>query len=158
MKQDMTDDSLLLLASEVRSKTLRLLDGVSDEMSDFAAPGLANSILWHAGHALAVVEYLAVAPATGRPPVLPEGWWETFGWDSRPQTTANWPAIIDVVGALRNQLPRLTTAIAALSPSQLDRIYDQANGTTLRYDILHSLHDEANHQGEIWLLRKMYLK
>ena len=152
------NDTLLLLANEVRKKTLWLLDGVTDEMARFAAPGLANSILWHAGHALVVVEHLGVAPATGRPPELPEGWFEKFGWDSRPQTVTEWPAISEVVTALRGQLPRLIAAITALSPQQLDQVLDPAYGTTLGYDLLHGLHDEANHQGEIWLLRKMYTK
>lgn len=149
------DATLLLLASEVRGKTLWLLDGVTDEMARFAAPGLANTILWHAGHALVVVEHLGVAPATCLPPELPEGWFEKFGWDSRPQTVSQWPAIAEVVAALRGQLPRLTAAIAALSAQQLDQVVDPASGTTLRYDLFHGLHDEANHQGEIWLLRKM---
>jgi hypothetical protein len=150
------DDSLLLLAQEVRTKTLWLLDGVSDEMAHFAAPGLANSILWHAGHVLVVVEHLGIAPATGRPPQLPDGWFEKFGWDSQPRTVAKWPPVAEVLGALQAQLPRLTPAISALSRADLDQVLEP-NGATLRYDFLHGLHDEANHQGEIWLLRKMYL-
>lgn len=151
------DDSLVLLAKEVRSKTLWLLDGVTEEMARFAAPGLTNSILWHAGHVLVVVEHLAVAPATERQPAVPSGWFEIFGWDSKPRLVTNWPPVADVVSELHAQLPRLTAAVAALSPDRLNQVFDHANGTTLRYDILHGLHDEANHQGEIWLLRKMYL-
>jgi hypothetical protein len=152
------NDTLLKLANEVRNKTLWLLDGVNDEMAAFVAPGLANSILWHAGHALVVVENLAVAPALGQSPQSPEGWFETFSWDSNPLTVKNWPAVSDVKVALREQLPRLTTAISALSPGQLEQITDEQHGTTLHYDILHALHDEANHQGEMWLLRKLHAK
>ena len=152
------DDTLLLLANEVRSKTLWLLDGVTDEMACFAAPGLVNSILWHAGHALVVIEHLAIAPATSRTPELPKGWFEKFGWDSRPLTIKDWPAFSEVFAALHAQLPRLTAAITALSAQQLDQVIDVQHGTTLRYDIVHGLHDEANHQGEIWLLRKVYAK
>ena len=67
------DETLILLAQEVRRRTLRQLDGVTDEVARFAAPGLNNSILWHAGHALFVVEHLAIVPATGRPAALPQG-------------------------------------------------------------------------------------
>ena len=56
----MADQSLILLAGEVRGRTLWQLEGLSDEQARFAAPGLRNSILWHAGHALLVVEHLAV--------------------------------------------------------------------------------------------------
>lgn len=152
------NDTLLTLANEVRTKTLWLLDGVNDEMAHFAAPGLANSILWHAGHALVVVEQLAVAPATGQSPQLPEGWFEMFGWNSDPRTVKHWPSVADVKVALREQLPRLSDAITALSPAQLRHVCDEANGTTLHYDIIHALHDEANHQGEMWVLRKMHAK
>lgn len=152
------DDSLVLLAKEVRSKTLWLLDGVTEDMARFAAPGLTNSILWHAGHVLVVVEHLAVAPATERQPEVPQGWLEIFGWDSKPRLVTDWPAVADVVVELHTQLPRLTSALGALSRDRLNQVCDQANGTTLRYDILHGMHDEANHQGEMWLLKKMYLK
>lgn len=152
------NETLLTLANEVRTKTLWLLEGVNDGMAHFAAPGLANSILWHAGHALVVVEHLAVAPATGQLPLLPEGWFEIFSWDSNPLTVKQWPAVTDIQGALRDQLPRLTDAISTLSPDQLEQIVDQRYGTTLHYDILHALHDEANHQGEMWVLKKMYAK
>lgn len=152
------NDTLLTLANEVRTKTLWLLDGVNEDMAHFAAPGLANSILWHAGHALVVVEHLAVAPATDQLPQLPDGWFEIFGWDSKPLTVKHWPAVADVKQALREQLPRLTGAISTLSPARLAQVFDQASGTTLHYDILHALHDEANHQGEMWVLRKMYIK
>ena len=160
----MADESLLLLATEVRGKTLRLLDRVaaasddSEAVARFAAPGLANSILWHAGHALAVVEQLSVMPATARPAALPPGWLEIFNWGSNPAAVTEWPALAEVAAALREQLARLTTAIAALSPQQLDAIVDPQRDRTLRYSILHGLHDEAGHQGEIWLLFKMYAR
>ena len=151
----MPDESLLLLAGEVRGKTFRLLDGVSDQHARFAAPGLSNSILWHAGHALVVVEHLSVMPATGKPAGYPPGWFETFSWKSTPAQITEWPPLSDVIVALREQLARLSAAIPTLSPQQLQQIVDPAKNRTLRYSILHGLHDEANHQGEIWLLRKM---
>ena len=149
----MGDESLKLLATEVRGKTLRRLEGVTDAEARWAPPGLNNTILWHAGHALVVVEHLSVSPATGQPPAYPHGWFETFSWKSNPATVTHWPALDEVVGRLREQLQRLTTAIDALSPDQLAT--PDANGRTLRYSILHGLHDEAGHQGEIYLLRKM---
>lgn len=149
------DNSLVLLADEVRRKTLWLLDGVTDEMAHYAAPGLSNSILWHAGHALVVVEHLCIEPATGEAAELPVGWFETFGWDSQPQTVRDWPPLGDVVDGLRQQLPRLIDAICPLAPEQLDQILGPPHDATLRYLITHGLHDEANHQGEIWLLKKM---
>ncbi|MCU0878402.1 MAG: DinB family protein [Pirellulaceae bacterium] len=149
------DNSLLLLASEVRSKTLWLLEGLTDETARFTAPGLVNSILWHAGHVFVVVESLGVSPATGQPAALPDGWFEAFSWDSDPRTVTHWPPVAEVAAALRDQLPRLTAAIAALTPQQLDQMIGPPDNAPLRYLLVHGLHDEANHQGEMWLLRKM---
>ena len=152
----MPDESLLLLTSEVRGKTLRLLEGVSEDTARFAPPGLNNSILWHAGHALVVVEHLGVMPATGKSAAYPPGWFETFSWNSNPATVTKWPPLSEVIAALRDQLARLTAALNALSPEQLGAVVDKSRNRTLRYAILHGLHDEAGHQGEIWLLRKLH--
>ena len=154
----MADETLLLLAKEVRGKTLRLLEDVTDDQARFAAPGLNNSILWNAGHGLIVVEHLSVMPATGKPAAYPSDWFEKFSWASKPATVTNWPSLEQVRSALRDQLQRLTAAIETLSPQQLSTIIDQAKNRTLRFAILHGLHDEAGHQGEIYLLKKMYAR
>ena len=156
----MADESLLLLATEVRGKTLRLVEPllVDDAAARFAPAGLSNSALWHAGHALVVVEHLSVMPATGRPAGYPPAWKDKFIWNSNPTAVASWPPLAEVVAALKEQLPRLTAAIGALSSEQLDRIVDPQKSRTLRYSILHGLHDEAGHQGEIWLLRKLHAR
>jgi hypothetical protein len=155
----MPDETLMLLAREVRGKTLRLLDGIPDDLARFTG-GLSNSPLWHAGHSLVTVEHLSVAPATGQPPQYPKGWFELFSWQSRPATIPRdaWPALSDVAGRLREQLERLTAAIETLKPEQLTRIVDPGKNRTLRFSILHGLHDEAGHQGEIHLLRKLHGK
>lgn len=154
----MADQSLLLLANEVRGKTLRLLEGVDDAQARFAAPGLNNSILWQGGHALIVVEHLGVSAATGRPPVYPAEWFEKFSWQSKPAMVGSWPSVEQVRAALRDQLQRLIVAIEGLSEQQLGAVIDQARNRTLRYSILHGLHDEAGHQGEMYLLKKMYAR
>jgi hypothetical protein len=156
----MTDETLILLAGEVRGKTLKLLDGVSEDLARFTGAGLSNSTLWHAGHALVIVERLSVAPATVRPPQVPGGWQEIFGAQSRPATVPRdaWPPLAEVARLLRDQLDRLTAAIRALPPGRLDDIVDPARNRTLRFSILHGLHDEAGHQGEMYLLRKLFGK
>jgi len=69
----MADETLLLLAKEVRAKTLRLLEDVDEGQARFAAPGLNNTILWNAGHVVIVNEHLGVSPATAsrRSPASP---------------------------------------------------------------------------------------
>ena len=154
----MSDKTLLLLASEIRGKTLRLLENMDDAQARFAAPGTNNSILWNAGHAVIVNEHLGVIPATGAAPSYPAEWFEKFSWQSKPATVTSWPTVEQVRVALREQLQRLTAAIEALPPDRLDQVVDQARNRTLRFTILHGLHDEAGHQGEIYLLKKLYAR
>ncbi len=150
----MPNQTLSLLARDVRSKTLRLLDGVTDAQARFIPPGLNNSIVWHAGHCYWVVEALSVAAATGKVQ-YPPGWLELFSSKSRPTPDTHFPPLESVVAQLRAQLERLLPAIEAIPSERLDQIIDPARNRTVRYNILHGLHDEANHGGEIWLLRKL---
>ena len=157
----MTDSTLQMLASEIRGKTLKVLGGVSEEQARFTGhAALGNSILWHAGHCLVVVERLAVVPATGtgEAPVYPPGWWETFGAGSRPAEVITWPTLAEVVALLKDQLARLLAVMQTLRQERMDQVIDPANNRTLRFSILHGLHDEAQHQGEIQLLKKLWGK
>jgi len=151
----MPNETLKLLAREVRGKTFKILDGVTDEQARFVPPGLNNSIIWHAGHSYWVVEILSMAAATGKPQQLPGEWAELFSSKSRPTRDTRFPPLAQVIEALRNQLERLVAAIDPLTEQQLAVMIDPARNRTVRYNILHGLHDEANHQGEMWLLRKL---
>jgi hypothetical protein len=152
----MADATLLALLDEVREKTLSVLEGVAPAHARWAPPGLQNTILWHAGHSYVVVEHLTLEPL-GRKPEVPAGWFEIFSWESRPaQVPADrWPALQDVVAQLRAQHRRLRELIAALTPAQLDAPGGGGSGRDVRAMIVHGLHDEARHSGEISLLRKL---
>jgi hypothetical protein len=151
----MADQTLLMLAREVRGKTLRILDQVADDDARWVPDGLNNCITWHAGHAYTVVEHLSVAPATGQQPDMPRGWFDLFSWKSKPSTSTQFPPLAQVTSQLRTQLEKLIAAIEPLSASQLSHVVDPARNRTLGFNILHGLHDEANHQGEMWLLKKL---
>jgi hypothetical protein len=103
-----------------------------------------------------LTEHLGIGPATGKPPAYPADWFDKFSWKSNPATVTSWPTVDQVRSALREQLQRLIAIIEPLSPDQLNRVVDSERGRTLRFSILHGLHDEADHQGEIHLLKKMY--
>jgi hypothetical protein len=152
----MADRSLLLLWDEVRRKTLLLLEGVTDEQARWAPPGLANTILWHAGHCRVMVEWL-VMPALGHQPQAPDGWFDMFSWDSRPARVPpdRWPRLAEVVEQLVAQHRRLRGLLRELSEAELDTEPAGRPGRSARYFITHAIHDEACHSGEIWLLRKM---
>lgn len=155
----MADETLMILAKDVRGKTLRILEGVTDAQSRYVPPGLNNHILWHAGHVLIVVEHLSVSPATGRAPSYPPEWFDKFSWKSAPATVKEWPKLGEVTAKLAEQLKQLTGVIASLSEQQLAQpVGDPSKGRNLRWSMLHGLHDEGNHQGEMWLLKKLQSK
>ena len=152
----MSDQSLLLLLDEVRGKTLRLLQGVSEDETQWAPPALHNHILWHAGHSFVLVESL-VMEAIGELPQIPEGWFDIFSWQSDPAHVASyrWPTLAQVIAELTDQRTRLRRMIDSLGDEDLSRALPGRGNHTARYAIIHGLHDEACHSGEIWLLRKM---
>lgn len=155
----MPDPTLLLLLDEVRGKTLRALEGVGEERARWAPPGLQNSILWHAGHSYIVVEWLTMG-ALDRPARAPDGWFETFSWESRPAEVPEdrWPSLAEVIARLHRQQTRLGSLISELTDEQLDAPSARNAERTVLRSIVHGLHDEACHCGEILLLRKLLAK
>lgn len=152
----MSDQTLLTLLDDVRGKTLTVLEGLDEEHARWAPPNLQNSCLWHAGHAYVVSEFLTRKPL-GLEPELPEGWLKMFSWESNPAHVApeSWPALETVVAELKTQHERLRSLLASLTPAQLDAPEPSNPARTVRWAIVHGLHDEARHSGEISLLRKL---
>jgi hypothetical protein len=76
---------------------------------------------------------------------------------SRPAEISadRWPPLDEVEAALREQHVRLRGVIEGLTEDQLDRPSAHNPDRTVRYAILHGLHDEACHSGEAYLLFKM---
>ncbi|WP_169973192.1 DinB family protein [Tautonia rosea] len=152
----MADETLLDLLDDVRGKTLKELQNLDDTHARWAPPGLQNSCLWHAGHAYVVTEFLTMK-SLGREPQIPEGWFKMFSWESNPAHLSpdNWPPLEEVVAALKAQHERLRGVISDLTPEQLAANEPGNPNHSVRYGIVHGLHDEARHSGEISLLRKL---
>jgi hypothetical protein len=144
------------LARQVRQCTLDLLSGASDSELLWAPRGTSNHILWHAGHALWLQGRLCLEPLTGRTE-LPAGWEDTFGMDCRPvASTKSWPGRKELADLLARQLGRIDAVLKA-TPIQRLAIPSSQDGFTrsLAGTIIHGLHDEARHQGEMYLLLKL---
>ena len=150
------DPTLLVLLDQVRRRTISRLEGLSDEQARFAPDGLSNSILWHAGHSYVVVEWLTME-ALGAATTSPPGWFELFSWTSRPAEIPadRWPSLEDVVHELQLQHGRMHKLLQNLTLEDFDLPARNRPDVTVRERIVHALHDEACHSGEIWLLRKM---
>jgi DinB superfamily len=140
----MNDQSLLLLLNEVRGRTIRILDSVAVEDSVWAPRGLQNTIVWHAGHAYFLLEWLTMG-ALGRTPRIPKGWYQTFSWASRSAQVPidRWPLLADVVSRLGEQRDRMRRIIGELSDKQLDRPSARNSNKTVRHEILHDLPSPA---------------
>jgi hypothetical protein len=145
------------LSAQVRSTTLQLLDVAEHSMLTWTPSGTSNHILWHAGHALWVCDILTVQPITGDSE-LPPGWAETFGQDSRPATTSKWPDGSEVRKLLEKQLDRVLNLFAEHAVSIVSRASEAPphGGWPLLAGMIHGWHDEGRHQGEMYLLMKLY--
>ena len=150
-------EALSELARQVREGTLQLLHVPDPAWLTWAPPGTSNHILWHAGHALWVQDALCVQPLAGRSE-LPSGWAEMFGQNSRPfAATTDWPEESRLRGLLETQL----NCILDLLIEHGDTIVINADeplpgsGWPLLAGMLHAWHDEARHQGEMYLLHKL---
>ena len=95
------------LAQQVRTRTREILAAARPEWLTWAPPGTSNHLLWHAGHAVWLMDVLGIELLTGRSE-LPPGWSEKFGMRCRPPyLTCDWPdrALLDRM--LADQLDRI---------------------------------------------------
>ena len=71
---------------------------------------------------------------------------------------SGWPYREELRQRLSDQLPRLLKLIGSINDADLDvppRHAHPGDTRTLGQSVLHGWHDEANHQGEMYLLFKM---
>jgi DinB superfamily len=151
--------SLLELAHQVRGDTLKLLAAAPEPWLTWSPPRTSNHILWHAGHALWLQDVLFIEPATGQSE-LPAGWSELFGMDCRPVRITNymhdWPSREEIERRLKAQLNRVLQVIATLPADVLAADARPIRGArNLLFSAIHAWHDEAKHQGEMYLLFKL---
>jgi hypothetical protein len=136
------------LAQQVRGDTLLLLEKTPDPWLTWSPPGTSNHILWHSGHALWLQDALCIRLLTGQSE-LPTGWEETFGMQCRPPSeTTDWPEKQLVLSLLQEQIERVVNLLRQRE-KEISQVAD------LYRRIIHGFHDEAKHQGEMYLLFKM---
>ncbi len=141
------------LARQVRECTLDLLLGAADTELLWAPRGTSNHILWHAGHALWLQDKLCLEPLTKKSE-LPKGWETRFGMHCRPvASTKDWPGRDEVARLLMLQLQRMLAVLRETPAERL--VIPEGSARYLAGTILHGLHDEARHQGEMYLLLKL---
>ena len=143
------------VARQIRGATLQLLEAAPEDGLTWAPAGTSNHILWHAGHALWLQGAICLQPLTGNSE-LPQDWEDTFGMNCRPvKLNTKWPSREILQQLLSGQLARIMEAVGKADPLRLAEIAN-ARGNTLAGRIIHGLHDEARHQGEMYLLLKLF--
>jgi DinB superfamily len=142
------------LARQVRGGTIQFLDAAKPDWLMWAPEGTSNHLLWHAGHALWLQGVICLETLTGNSELPPE-WEQTFGMNCRPvKQTTRWPSRDELRGLLVKQLARIVAAVEQAGDLRLDQVAN-ARGDALAGRIIHGLHDEARHQGEMYLLLKL---
>jgi hypothetical protein len=146
---------LMELARQVRGDTLQVFDSAKDDWLTWSPEGTSNHILWHAGHAVWLQDLLCVELLTGRSE-LPEGWAAMFGARSQPGAINEWPSRDEVSSLLRTQLGRMLEILQRTPEEVLLQTPTKFRDTrtTLGW-IIHGFHDEAKHNGEMYLLLKL---
>jgi hypothetical protein len=150
-----TSATLQELARQVRRDTLQMLGAAHPSWLTFAPPGTSNHMLWHAGHALWLQDVLCIELLTGKREQSSD-WDQTFGMNCRPvQQTTAWPSREKLTELLQAQLQRILELLAGATDEQLKKTADARRGpATVADRIIHGLHDEAKHSGEMYLLFK----
>jgi len=149
--------ALAELAGQVRRGTLDLLGAAEPGWLTWSPPGTSNHILWHAGHALWVQDVLTIQPLTGQSE-LPRDWARRFGQHCQPvATTTDWPPAAEVASLLAAQLARLRQLLAEHAETIAAGAHEVSSnsGWPLLAGMVHAWHDEARHQGEMYLLYKL---
>jgi hypothetical protein len=154
---DAGPSDLAILAYQVRDCTLKLFDATDLHALTWTPSGTVNHILWHAGHAVWVAGVLSIEPITGDSE-LPLGWAEKFGQHSQPAMVTDWPEGTEVHSQLETQLKRILDLLdecRAMIVAKADQTPLEGGWPPL-HGMIHGWHDEARHQGEIYLLQKLW--
>ncbi|MBC8352566.1 MAG: DinB family protein [Planctomycetes bacterium] len=146
---------LIELARQVRATTIEFVEDVPNDWLLWAPPGTSNHMMWHAGHSLWVQDCLCIERLSGRSE-LPDGWSDRFGMNCQPVAdTRDWPDRGELLKLLRNQLDQLVSLFNEHA-DRLTHIGENIDGQwDLTRGVIHGLHDEARHQGEMYLLIKL---
>ena len=146
---------LIELAKLVRGTTVQLLERAPEDWLLWAPFGTSNHITWHAGHSVWLQNCLCVEPISGCSD-LPPGWREKFGMNCQPVVeTHDWPERAELLHHLHTQLDRMLALLGEYA-GRLNQIGPNGDGHwDLTRGVIHGLHDEARHQGEMYLLMKM---
>jgi hypothetical protein len=111
-------EGLLAEFELIRSRTVNLLEGVSEEMADVIPEGFRNNLRWHFGHIYTVHEQLLMRNLK-QPFQLPETFPKWFGNGTSP---AEWvtapPTLAELKNCLQEQANRTKQIFSSMELSE----------------------------------------
>ncbi|WP_219836110.1 DinB family protein [Paenibacillus sp. R14(2021)] len=145
----------------IRSQTLELLQGVTEELGDRMPAGFRNNIRWQLGHVYTVTEILALSQLN-LPLHLPEGFMERFPYGTSPQDqiaiSAPVPTIPELEQLLKNQPQRIRELLPVSRLNESAPTITTSTGLglhtpeqSLRYNLYH----EGIHFGIISVYKRL---
>jgi len=116
----------------VRSQTLKVIDGVTEEIADQIPEGFRNSIRWNLGHIYVVMERMALQHI-GFPLHLPQGFKEQFENGTSPinHSGNEVPTLLEIETLLSEQQERIRFALADRLQEKFIPPYTTSAGMTL---------------------------
>ncbi|NBD27078.1 DinB family protein [Paenibacillus glycinis] len=144
----------------VRSQTLKLAEGVSEEAADLVPDGFRNNIRWHLGHIYVVLERLAFK-YDAMPLDMPSGWTERFESGSSPlEAPADiaLPTLDELRDRLGSQIARLRRALEGNLQKPVASPYTTSAGMYLetpQHFLSFNLYHEAMHLSTIRAFKRL---
>ncbi|MFD2611635.1 DinB family protein [Paenibacillus gansuensis] len=154
-------DTIFDQMGHVRSQTLELVEGVTEELADRIPEGFRNNIRWQLGHVYLATEAFSLMQLN-LPLQLPEGFMERYAYSTTPQDEAakSFPVLTipELVSMLKEQpdriretfpISRLNESVSPLTTSTgLDLLTPEQS---IRYCLYH----EGLHFGTINAYKKI---
>jgi hypothetical protein len=117
----------------VRGQTLKMMEGVTEEIADLIPEGFRNTIRWNVGHIYVVLERFAFH-YIGLPLHLPKGFKEQFEYGTSPLNTpasVPVPTLQELETLLKEQQERIREALAHRLQEKIVPPYTTSAGMTL---------------------------
>jgi hypothetical protein len=144
----------------VRSQTIKMMEGVTEEIADRIPEGFRNSIRWNLGHIYVVLERFAFQ-YIGLPQHLPNGFKEQFEYGTSPSNkpvSIPVPTLQELAILLKEQQERIREALAHRLQDKIVPPYTTSTGITLETPeqfLSFNLYHEGMHLSVIKLYKSL---
>ncbi|MEK4511038.1 MULTISPECIES: DinB family protein [Paenibacillus] len=154
------EDFIFRQITFVRGQTLKLLDGITEEMADQIPEGFRNNIRWNLGHVYVVLERLAFH-FSNQSQQLPDGYKEQFGLGTSPLSlpeSVTVPTLHELKTLLQEQPERIRAVLSQNLQVKADPPYTTSSGMTLETPeqlLSFSIYHEGMHISTIKMYKKL---